>query len=383
MKSFLSFARGGGPPKALGGQKLGPARLLAPGPPRYATRGNLVVTGKRGKPRQLQSAMPDSSAIHAERPVQRTFRKNTWFQILALATAVLLFGRWVSRLPDRAELGPRITDVMFERANLDPRGFAPLRLAGAWTLTSSDPRLGGVSALAVEGADLVGLSDSGVIIRFPQPSTGTARAWIREVPGGLGNPNRKSYRDSESLLRDPFGRGWWAGFENFNQVWLYDRLFSRALGRIDFGRKRWPWNRGLEAMSTEGRALLLFPESGDEVVEVRGSSMRTLSIENPAGRISDAARLPSGELLVVNRRLTALGFANSIAVLKPTRTGFRYRERIKLGVSALDNVEALAPERLPDGQIRLWLMTDDNFQRPLRTLLIALDWPKPPARRPS
>jgi hypothetical protein len=35
------------------GKKMGPARLLAPGPPRYATRGN-EKTGERGKPRAMK-----------------------------------------------------------------------------------------------------------------------------------------------------------------------------------------------------------------------------------------------------------------------------------------------------------------------------------------
>ncbi|MFL6740364.1 MAG: esterase-like activity of phytase family protein, partial [Sphingomicrobium sp.] len=185
--------------------------------------------------------------------------------------------------------------------------------------------------------------------------------------------------DSEALLRDSSGRGWWVAFESRNQVWLYDPQFNHALAQIDFGRRRWPRNRGIEGMTSDGGALLLFPERGSTVVEVRGSSERTFPIDNPAGRISEAARLPSGQLVVVNRHPTPLGFSNSIAVIERGRDEFHYGDRIRLGVSPLDNVEALAPERLPDGEIRLWLMTDDNFQRPLRTLLIALDWP---VRRP-
>jgi hypothetical protein len=37
----------------------------------------------------------------------------------------------------------------------------------------------------------------------------------------------------------------------------------------------------------------------------------------------------------------------------------------------------MTAERLPNGDTRLWIITDDNFQQPLRTLLIALDLPKP------
>ena len=35
----------------------------------------------------------------------------------------------------------------------------------------------------------------------------------------------------------------------------------------------------------------------------------------------------------------------------------------------------VAVERRTGGGLRLWLMTDDNFQSPFRTLLIALDGP--------
>lgn len=314
--------------------------------------------------------------------MQVPFRKIELFQLLMLATAVLLFGRWVVALPDRTELGPRVAEVRFNAAALSPSAFAPMRLAGAWKMTSDDPRFGGVSALAVDGNDLVALTDSGVAVRFGKPAGATAEALIRELPDGPGGLRFKSQRDSEALLRDP--RGWWVAFENRNQLWLYDRSFRRALGRIDFGPQRWPRNRALEALSTEGASLVLLPERGREVVEVHGSTERTFAIENAGGWISDAARLPSGELLVVNRHPTPLGFSNSIATLERTPSGYRYSGRMRLGVSPLDNVEALAPERLPDGTVRLWLMTDDNFQRPMRTLLIALDWPKrPPSPRPS
>lgn len=305
------------------------------------------------------------------------FRKIAWIQLLVLAVAILAFGRWAAMLPDRSELGERTVEISFEPVSLDPSGFAPLHLAGAWRLTSDDPRVGGVSALAAEGTDLVAVTDSGVVIRIAKPAGGRSSALIRELPDGPGGLRYKSQRDSEALLSDP--RGWWVAFENRNQLWLYDKAFESALRRIDFGPKRWPRNRGLEALSRKGASLLLLPERGRKVVEGK----RSYAIENPAGWISDAARLPSGELLVLNRNPTPFGFSNSIATLKRTATGFRYVSRIRLGVGPLDNVEALATERLTDGRTRLWLMTDDNFQRPLRTLLIALDWPRRPEPRPA
>jgi len=64
-------------------------------------------------------------------------------------------------------------------------------------------------------------------------------------------------------------------------------------------------------------------------------------------------------------------------MLDKTRSGYRFGRRFALPLAPLDNVEAIAVEALGAGKHRLWLMTDDNFQPPLRTLLIALDWPGP------
>ena len=48
----------------------------------------------------------------------------------------------------------------------------------------------------------------------------------------------------------------------------------------------------------------------------------------------------------------------------------------------LDNAEALAAEPIAGGT-RLWLMTDDNFSWPMRTLLVALDLPSAPRSQPK
>ena len=52
---------------------MGPEQILAPGPPRYATRGNCVTvsgrsTGKKGETLSLQRFMDDSQLNVAERP---------------------------------------------------------------------------------------------------------------------------------------------------------------------------------------------------------------------------------------------------------------------------------------------------------------------------
>jgi hypothetical protein len=319
--------------------------------------------------------MSEWSHMGAERRVQRRFRMRALAGGLILVAAVLLAHRWFLTFPDRHELDWRPARIEFRPIRLDATGLAPFNLAEAWQLTSDDPRFGGISALAIDRGRMLALTDSGVLIRFSAPGKAQASAWIGELPDGPGSPGFKRNRDSEALSRDPSGRGWWVAFENRDELWLYDRDFGRALERIQLGEKDWGSNRGVEGMAAEGASLLLLPESGGRVMRVTGSSARTLPIANARGRISDAVSVGPGQFIAIERRLTPLGFRNALVKLEGNRSGYRFDRRVSLPLGAVDNAEAVAIERLPDGTRRLWIMTDDNVQPPLRTLLIGLDLP--------
>jgi hypothetical protein len=310
--------------------------------------------------------------MKAERAVQPKFRNGLLAGSLFLVAAIALFDAWLAHFPNRHELGWRAAKIEFEPVPLT--GFAPLRLAGAWRLTSTDPRFGGISSLAIDGGQLVALTDAGALIRF-RPGKNNAR--IGELPDGPGSGGFKRNRDSEALVRDSLGRGWWVAFENRHQLWLFDPGFGRALQRIDLGERGWSANRGVEGLANDGSALLLLHEDGDHLLRVTGTRARWLPIAGARGRISDAAAIGPGRYLAVERRVTPFGFRNAVVSLEKAGTGYRFGRRIALPLGPLDNVEAIAVERRADGWLRLWLMTDDNFQRPFRTLLIALDWPPP------
>ena len=310
--------------------------------------------------------------MNPERAVQPKFRNRRLAAALVLLAAIVLFDRLLAGAPDRRELGWRAARINFEPVRLGAADLAPLRLAGAWRLTSTDPRFGGVSSLAIDGGQLVALTDAGALIRF---RPGDNRAWIGELPGGPGSGRFKRYRDSEALVRDPGGRGWWVAFENRHQLWLFDPGFGRALERIDLGRRGWRVNRGIEGAVADGGALLLLHESGGHLLLVTGTRARSLPIGGASGRISDAAALGPGRYIAIERRLTPIGFRNALVFLEKDGYGYRFGRRIALPLGPQDNVEAIAIEHRAGGTLRLWLMTDDNFQTPLRTLLIALDWP--------
>ena len=325
--------------------------------------------------------MPDSQPIDAERGVQPRFSKIAPLAFLLLPLCVLLFAWLLVLTPDRDELGPRAARVTFDPVKLDSAAFAPLRLAGAWAVSSDDPRFGGISALAVQGGELLALSDSGVAIRFPRPAGGEARALISELPDGPANPRFKRHRDTEALVADPFGRGWWVAFEVHHELWLYDAGLERALQRIRLGANRWPVNSGIEALAAVEDGLLAVPENGRSIIRIGGSQALQAPLHGQGARVSDAATLPNGEVLLLERRMTLRGFANALVGLRQDEQRFSAGRRLRLPLGPLDNPEALATEPLPGGAVRLWLMTDDNFQPPFRTLLIALD--VPPGFRPG
>lgn len=315
--------------------------------------------------------MGDSPFTEAEPKLQLTFRKQAIFPAVLMVLAVLL-GRWlIAQTPDRVELGPTVATVRFKSVELDPEGFAPFRLAGAWAVAVGDPRFGGISALASDGNQLMALSDSGVVIRLPKPGGGHL-AYLHELPDGPGDGRFKRNRDSEALLRDPTG-GWWVAFENRHSLWRYNASFSQVLSRRPLAGRGWGDNKGVEGITASGDRLLLFPESGTNLLSISNDASPTKEpLIGSRDRVADASTLPQGPTILLLRQPTFRGFRNSLAWLEPMENGYRIARRISLGVGALDNMEGVAAERTASGT-RLWLISDNNFHDAQRTLLLALD----------
>ena len=319
--------------------------------------------------------MEASPLNEAERRVQSRFRFGEWIGLGLILAIIPLFAWQVPETSNRFPMPPRSVALHAEPLAMDAAGVTPLHLAGAWRLTAPDPRFGGISALAIDRGRFVALSDSGILYRFAIPGRSRQEVVISELPGGPGSPDLKENRDSESLARDPQGRGWWIGFETRNQIWLYDRSFGRALGHIDFGEERWPVNLGTEAMLADPGRLTLVPELAHEVVDVANGKAVSRPLRDVGSNISDMVRLPDGEMLILLRDLDLTGFHLALGVLVEHPDGWRVERRVPLHVGTFANLEAMTVERLPGGGVRLWLMTDDNFQPPLTTMLIALDLP--------
>lgn len=300
--------------------------------------------------------MPDRPVLKPERPLQHMFSKANFFNSLAIALPIFAMAAWHKAQPSRWPGPDRVVT-----------GVADPVVAGAglraWRLSAPDRRFGGLSALAIEHGMLVAVTDSGVVLRMARPAAGRRmRIALHDLPGGPGDPLRKSSRDSESLLPDPVTRGWWVAFENRHSLWLFDSRFGRVLAkrRLAVG---WPTNRGGEALAWSKAGPMVLPENGGVAAGGRFVAPRGTA---------DAARLPDGRLVLLVRRIGVRGFDNQLWIAAGAGQPAR---RIALDLAPLDNMEGVAAEALPGGGTRLWVVSDDNFRPWMRTLLVSLDLP--------
>lgn len=267
------------------------------------------------------------------------------------------------------------------------RRLGGLRYLGGWWLRSNDPNFGGLSALHVEGRAVTALTDTGRLYFFEAPHRpGPARLRGRWLTGISGV--RKELRDTEAMVAAQGAA--WISFERQNRVQRHDRNGWRVLASARPAAMRdWPPNAGAEAMLrlADGRFLifcegrrgadgstpaLLF--NGDPA-DPRTAAV-ALRYRAPAGfRITDAAALPDGRLLILNRRVSWLD-GIQVKLVVTARPDLRAgaviagREIAHFGGEVTtDNYEALSITR-EGGRTILWIASDDNFLAFQRTLLM-------------
>jgi len=272
------------------------------------------------------------------------------------------------------------------------RRLGALTFIEGWALRSDHPYFGGISAIHVDGRHVMALSDGGITSHFDLPRrAGRVPVRLRDLPEMTGR--RKKLRDSEAMAVHA-GR-FWVAFERENAVIRYGRGgWEREATAHPAGMRDWPLNAGSEAMVrlsdgrflilSEGRRLangateaLLF--EGDPAVE--GTKVVRLGYRAPEGfRITDAAQLPDGRLIFLNRRISLLDGIQvklTIAEAPEPKDGAVLSGR-ELALFqppvTTDNYEALSVAK-ENGRTIIWIASDDNFMGFQRTLLMkfALD----------
>lgn len=319
---------------------------------------------------------------------------------IVLAPAALLFLATFAPYSLYSEpVPPESARLWAEPVPLDENRPARRRLGSltyleGWHLRSDDGRFGGISAMHVEAGEVLAVSDAGNVIRFALPrGRGAQPVEVVPIPEGPGALGSKRDRDAEAMLVR--GGRVWVSFERSNSVWRYDRRTWRrqATHRPPLMRN-WPSNAGGEAMVrlADGR-FLIFAEgrSGGSgptaAVLFEGDPAEpatetvALRYQAPEGyRITDAAMLPDGRILYLNRRFAlfeGISAKLTLGTLPELEEG-----TILSGTEVahfappvtVDNMEALSITR-ENGRTILWMASDDNLNSLQRTLLLkfALD----------
>jgi hypothetical protein len=279
--------------------------------------------------------------------------------------------------------------------------FGELQFRSGLVLTSSFRGFGGLSALRLDqaGARFIALNDKGTwftgrIVYRGTEITGLADVEAAPIRGPDGRPitiGRRWY-DTEALALD--GGIAYVGLERVHQIMKFDigRDGVRARGETvptPPSMRRLPANKGVEALVVipKGRplagTLLAISERGLDAdgnikgFMIGGKTPASFSIRRTEDfDISDAALLPNGDLLVLERKFSLFTGAGirirrlSLRALVPAALlDGRSIFEADLG-HEIDNLEGLDVHLDAEGNTVLTLVSDDNFSMIQRNLLL-------------
>ncbi len=329
-------------------------------------------------------------------------RRTHLFKILVCLVAggilILLFGD--ARKPEMAIRGQALSvtarPLQIPQGNVDIPSALSLKLVDAWELTSKTRSFGALSAMYASGDTLTFMADIGAMVRLTRGKEGDAwSGTLSPLPEACAAKGRKEERDTESIVTDPRTGSIWIGIEARNGIC---RLASFDQGGSRFYQPQtmmdWPSTGGPEAMVrlNDGRFLVFAerPPGNGPIADLLlfdrdpvdpAAKVTPMRYEPPTGyRPVDAAELPGGRILVLNRRFQIpFSFSARLSIMDPpTATrgktwGGPIVARFEGDVLG-ENLEALAIDN--DGEnLIIWMASDDNFLDIQRTLLLRFVWP--------
>lgn len=249
-------------------------------------------------------------------------------------------------------------------------------------LSDADARFGGLSGLAVsaDGSTVTAIGDRGIVVtaRLERDDTGRLLAMrdIRVLPlvDADGTPLSGGEADAEGLTLGPDG-ALYVSFEGRARIARHDAPGGRPRELpAGPGFESLQRNSGLEALAGDGTGpggtLYAIPERSGAlerpfpVYRLRDGTWDTrLSVPRRGAFLVTGADIgPDGRLYLLERDFAVIGFrtrVRSFAIGEAALTDERTLFETTLG--AHDNLEGIATWRDPDGQLRVLLVSDDNF----------------------
>src|SRR3984893_13487175 len=288
----------------------------------------------------------------------------------------------------------------FDTSDHQQMRFGSLEYRSGLILTSRFPGFGGLSGLRLDagGERFIAISDKGSwftgrIVYRGREMTGLDDGEVAAMLGPDGRPiTARGWFDSESIALDgPFA---YIGLERVNQVLRFDfsKGFTRSRGEVvplPAAARKLPYNKGLEALVMVPKGLPLagtliaisergLDREGNLIAFlIGGPSPGQFSVRRTDNfDVSDAVLLPSGDLLVLERKfslLAGIGIRIRRIALQSLAPG-----AVVDGPSIfeadmgheVDNMEGIDAHVTPEGDTVLTMVSDDNFSMIQRTLLL-------------
>jgi len=249
-----------------------------------------------------------------------------------------------------------------------------------------------------DGSTFIAITDRGWWLRGRityegKRPTGIA---IPEMAAILGPDGRtlkaRGWYDTESIAQD--GGLLYVGIERVNRILRFDYGKDGLLARgqpieVPARIRTLPNNKGLEALEFVPRGLPLggtligiaersLDRDGNNQGFLIGGSRPGLFTLKRSDEfdISDLALLPSGDMLVLERKFswtTGLFIRMRRIALGDLRPGALVKGPVLFEADlrqSIDNMEGLSVHRGPDGETVITMISDDNFSALQRTLLL-------------
>ncbi len=273
------------------------------------------------------------------------------------------------------------------------RGTGALVYAGGVEITSGFDRLHGLSDIKFEDAEhFYAVSDEGLLVRGRVALDthghlfGVDGVQVRPLNDPDGLPLIPKYlADAEGLAILANGE-LLVSFERDHRVWRYDRegkwLGERVIPDFSFTE-----NDGMEGITAYGQdsAYWVAGENGGmwscapEVCRDVLPPPATPPADNQL-RVTSLATFGERGIYAVQRAYHADRNTNSISIARLERAenfggdAILWRPLATFTAPAtVDNFEGIAAVRRADGGVRLYILSDDNFNARQRTLLLAFD----------
>jgi hypothetical protein len=304
-----------------------------------------------------------------------------------------------ARVPESIEVRAKPIPL-FDARDASHLRFGSLQYRSGLVLTSPFRGFGGLSGLRLDakGERFTAISDhgdwfTGRIVYNGSEMAGLADVEAAPMLGADGKPlAARGWYDTESLAFD--GGTAYVGIERVNQIVKFDfgRDGVRARGEAipaPPGIRKLPNNKGLETLVVVPKGqplagtLIAISERGLDVdgniigFLIGGKTPGTFAVRRSKDfDISDAVLLPSGDLLLLERKfswLSGIGIrirriAQNTVMPDATIDGPAIFDA-DLGYE-VDNMEGLDAHVAADGATVLTMISDDNFSMLQRTMLL-------------